>query len=109
MNENQPPLLTSEEHDLLEPYLDQLIALAEGGRDAKTDEQRHFQDACRNLVESNSEYERVFLKWRRREQWLDERPPPSKLPPAVDGEDKPHPGADWIPDEFHWRNRRRPI
>ena len=109
MNENPPPLLTSEEHDLLRPYLDQLIALAEGRRNATTDAQRHFQDAYLDLVESNTEYERTFLKWRLRERWLDGRPPPSPLPPAADGEDKPHPSPDWMPDEYHWRKRRRPI
>ena len=58
--------LTSREAKLLEPFLEALIALAEGRRIPQTDAQRLFLECARGLRKPVTPYEIAFLNWQTR-------------------------------------------
>lgn len=76
-------IFTNTEEEILIQYGEWMSALEKGILKPITIAQEHFIDVCKNNIQPETEYERVWMKYKKRMQWEEKYGDTSDIPPII--------------------------
>lgn len=76
-------IFNRDEEDILVRYGEWMSALEKGILKPITKAQRHFIEVCKNNMQPETEYEKIWMKYKRRIQWEEKYGDTSDEPPLI--------------------------